>query len=243
MSTYLFPVPAVPSLTVRGVNLQFPVRRIYCVGRNYAEHAKEMGFEPDREAPFFFAKPADAVVPDGATIPYALATGNLHHEMELVVAIGKPGVNIPRERALDHVYGYAAGLDMTRRDLQLAARDKGRPWDVGKGFDQSAPIGALRRVTEIGHPTRGSIQLEVNGELRQQADLSQLIWSVAELVAELSKLFVLVPGDVLFTGTPAGVGPVKPGDRLRGSIEGVGELTVSIAPRTEGLLPEGASGS
>jgi fumarylpyruvate hydrolase len=240
---YAFPLSDVPSLSISGTSARFPVHRIYCVGRNYAEHAKEMGFLPDREAPFFFAKPADAVVPDGAAIPYALATSNLHHEMELVVAIGVTGVNIPRSRALEHVYGYAAGLDMTRRDLQLAARDKGRPWDVGKGFDQSAPIGAIRRAADIGHPERGRIALEVNGEVRQQADLSELIWSVTELVVELSKLFVLRPGDLLFTGTPAGVGPVKPGDRLRGSIEGVGEITSSIAPRLDGLSPEEGTSS
>jgi len=234
---YAFPVPAVPSVSVSGTAARFPVHRIYCVGRNYAEHAKEMGFEPDREAPFFFAKPTDAVVADGAAIPYALSTANLHHEMELVVAIGVAGVNIPQARALEHVFGYAAGLDMTRRDLQLAARDKGRPWDVGKGFDQSAPVGALRRTAEIGHPDRGRIALEVNGEVRQQADLRELIWSVPELVAELSKLFVLQPGDLLFTGTPAGVGPVKPGDRLRGSIEGVGDISVSIAPQANQFAP------
>jgi fumarylpyruvate hydrolase len=234
---YAFPVPAVPSVAVSGTGARFPVHRIYCVGRNYAEHAKEMGFEPDREAPFFFAKPADAVVADGAAIPYALSTANLHPEMELVVAIGAAGVNIPQARALEHVFGYAAGLDMTRRDLQLAARDKGRPWDVGKGFDQSAPVGAIRRTAEIGHPDRGRISLEVNGELRQRADLRELIWSVPELVAELSKLFVLQPGDLLFTGTPAGVGPVKPGDRLLGSIEGVGDISVSIAPQSPPLAP------
>jgi len=240
---YAFPVSDVPSLAISGTSARFPVHRIYCVGRNYAEHAKEMGFQPDREAPFFFAKPADAVVPDGVAVPYALATSNLHHEMELVVAIGLAGVNIPPPRALEHVYGYAAGLDMTRRDLQLAARDKGRPWDVGKGFDQSAPIGAIRRAGDIGHPARGRIALEVNGEVRQQADLSELIWSVTDLVVELSKLFVLRPGDLLFTGTPAGVGPVKPGDSLRGSIEGVGEVTSSIAPRLDGLSPEEGTSS
>ena len=243
MVDYAFPVSAVPSVSISGTGARFPVHRIYCVGRNYAEHAKEMGFQPDREAPFFFAKPADAVVADGAVIPYALSTANLHHEMELVVAIGVAGVNIPRPRALEHVFGYAPGLDMTRRDLQLAARDKGRPWDVGKGFDQSAPIGAIRRAAEIGHPERGRIALEVNGELRQQSDLSELIWSVTELVAELSKLFVLQPGDLLFTGTPAGVGPVKPGDRLRGSIEGIGDISVSIAPPADPLAPASGTSS
>jgi len=236
---YVFPVPTVPAVPIVGSESSFPVRRIYCVGRNYAEHAREMGFDPDREAPFFFAKPADAVVASGATIPYALATQNLHHEIELVVAIGKEGVDITQQAALDHVYGYAVGLDMTRRDLQLAARDKGRPWDVGKGFDQSAPIGAIRRAAEIGHLTSGTIQLSVNGQVKQNSDLKLLLWSVKELVAELSRLFVLQPGDLIFTGTPAGVGPVKPGDELRGSIEGVGEISLSIAGRSSHAGPRG----
>ena len=236
---YVFPVPTVPAVPIVGSESSFPVRRIYCVGRNYAEHAREMGFEPDREAPFFFAKPADAVVADGATIPYALATQNLHHEIELVVAIGKEGVEITPEAALDHVFGYAVGLDMTRRDLQLAARDKGRPWDVGKGFDQSAPIAAIRRAAEIGHLTSGAIQLSVNGQVKQSSDLRLLLWSVKELVVELSRLFVLHPGDLIFTGTPAGVGPVKPGDELRGSIEGVGEISLRIAERSLHAGPRG----
>ncbi len=231
---YAFPPPAVPCVPVAGSELSFPVRRIYCVGRNYAEHAREMGFEPEREPPFFFAKPADAIVANGATIAYSLATQNLHHEIELVVAIGKEGVAISRETALEHVYGYAVGLDMTRRDLQLAARDKGRPWDVGKGFDESAPISALRRAADIGHPDAGAIQLSVNGEVRQRSDLKQLLWPVAELIVELSKLFVLRPGDLLYTGTPAGVGPVKPGDQLNGSVEGVGELSIRIGARSAG---------
>jgi fumarylpyruvate hydrolase len=205
------------------------VRRIYCVGRNYSEHTREMGFDPDREPPFFFTKPPDAVVENGATIPYALGTEHLHHEIELVVAIGERGVNIERERALDHVYGYAVGIDMTRRDLQLAARDKGRPWDVGKAFDQSAPISALHRASEIGHPASGAIWLKVNDETRQNADLKDLIWPVPDVIAFLSKLFVLEPGDLIYTGTPAGVGPVKPGDRMLGAVEGVDEISITIA--------------
>jgi fumarylpyruvate hydrolase len=228
---YAFPPPAVSTVAIAGTDSVFPVRRIYCVGRNYAEHAREMGFETGPEPPFFFAKPADAVVPDGATVPYALATRNLHHEVELVVAIGKRGVEIAPEAALEHAYGYAVGLDMTRRDLQLAAREQGRPWDTGKGFDHSAPIGAIQRAAQIGHPESGSIELEVNGIMRQRADLKDLIWPVRALIVELSKLFVLEPGDLLFTGTPAGVGPVQPGDALRGTIRGVGEISIRIGER------------
>jgi fumarylpyruvate hydrolase len=241
VETYAFAPPSPASVPVARTNLVFPVRRIYCVGRNYAEHAREMGSDPVRESPFFFAKPGDAVVPDGATIPYALATHNLHHEIELVVAMGKDGVEITREAALEHVYGYAVGLDMTRRDLQLAARDKGRPWDVGKGFDQSAPIAPIRRAADIGHPVTGSIRLEVNGGTRQSADLKDLIWPVPDLIVELSKLFVLRAGDLIFTGTPAGVGPVEPGDELHGTIDGVGAISLRIGlrgnagARSEGL--------
>ena len=234
---YAFPVSKVPSVPVAGTDLSYPVRRIYCVGRNYAEHAREMGFEPEREPPFFFTKPADAIVADGATIPYALATQNLHHEIELVVALGKAGVNIARESALEHVYGYAVGIDMTRRDLQLAARDKGRPWDVGKAFDESAPISAIQRASEIGHPQAGAINLSVNGQMRQNADLKQLLWPVADLVVELSRLFVLEPGDLIYTGTPAGVGPVTTGDELEGSIEHVGKITIRIGAPSAGLAP------
>jgi fumarylpyruvate hydrolase len=226
---YAFPVSTVPSVPVAGLDLEFPVHRIYCVGRNYSEHAREMGFDPEREPPFFFTKPADAIVASGATIPYALATENLHHEIELVVAIGREGVDISRETALEHVYGYATGIDMTRRDLQLAARDKGRPWDVGKAFDQSAPLSAIHRATEIGHPASGSIWIEVNGETRQRADLKGLIWPVPDVVAFLSQLFTLKPGDLIYTGTPAGVGPVKPGDRLHGAIDGVDQISIEIA--------------
>lgn len=226
---YVFPIADVPSVPVAGTDLSFPVHRIYCVGRNYAEHAREMGFEPEREAPFFFAKPADAIVRDGATIPYALATQNLHHEIELVVAIGRAGVKIMRGAALEHVYGYAAGIDLTRRDLQLAAREKGRPWDTGKGFDDSAPVSAIQPATAIGHVAKGSIWLEVNGEPRQRADLEEMLWPVPDIIVHLSQLFVLKPGDLIYTGTPAGVGRIQPGDRVRGGIEGVSEVSVTIA--------------
>jgi|SRR6185369_120805 len=231
---YAFPLPMVPSVPIAGTDTSFPVRRIYCVGRNYAEHAREMGFDPEREAPFFFTKPADAIVPNGSTIAYALATDNLHHEIELVVALGRGGVHITRDTALSHVYGYAVGIDMTRRDLQLAARDKGRPWDVGKAFDESAPISAIQLASEIGHPESGAIRLSVNGVERQSSDLKLLLWPVADLVVELSRLFELRPGDLIYTGTPAGVGPVRPGDELHGLIERVGEISIRIGARSSG---------
>jgi fumarylpyruvate hydrolase len=231
MVEYAFPAPHRPSVPVIGTHVAFPVHRIYCVGRNYAAHAREMGFDPDREPPFFFCKPADAVVEDGATLPYALATDALEHEIELVVAIGREGQAITREAALEHVYGYATGIDLTRRDLQLAARDKGRPWDTGKAFDHSAPLSAIRRASDVGHPAAGAIWLKVNEETRQNADLNQLIWPVADVIAQLSQLFVLQPGDLVFTGTPAGVGPLRPGDRVRGGIDGVGEISIQIGPR------------
>jgi len=226
--SFIFTPQPQPSVEIKGTTQRFPVHRIYCVGRNYAEHAREMGFDPNREPPFFFTKPADAVVPNGSTIPYPLSTQNYHYEMELVVAIGKEGANIAREAALDYVYGYAAGLDMTRRDLQLAARDKGRPWDPGKAFDQSAPISAIRRAADIGHPSSGAIWLKVNGEIKQQADLKELLWPVPDIIVYLSKLWVLKPGDLVYTGTPAGVGPVKPGDQLHGGVEGVDEIKITI---------------
>ena len=192
----------------------FPVRRIYCVGRNYAAHTREMGHDPDREPPFFFMKPADALTEDGSTIPYPPATADLHHEIELVVALGKGGANIPKEKALECVFGYTVGLDMTRRDLQSDAKERGRPWDTGKGFDHSAPIGALRSATSIGHPTNARISLSVNGDNRQDGNINQMIWNVPETIAYLSGLFELQPGDIIFTGTPHGVAAVEPGDRL-----------------------------
>jgi fumarylpyruvate hydrolase len=226
--TYVVPAPAQTSVEVAGTGQRFPVHRIYCVGRNYAAHAREMGMDPEREPPIFFSKPADAVVPNGAPVPYPPRTGNLHHEIELVVAIGTGGRDIPLASALAHVFGYAVGNDLTRRDLQFAAREKGQPWDVSKGFDRSAPVTAIRRAAEVGHPERGRIWIEVNGELRQQADLSEMIWSVPEIVAELSTLFDLAPGDLIFTGTPAGVGPVQRGDSLVGGIDGLETLRTTI---------------
>jgi fumarylpyruvate hydrolase len=226
--TYVIPAPAQTSVEVAGSSERFPVHRIYCVGRNYAAHAREMGMDPEREPPFFFSKPADAVVPNGAPVPYPPRTGNLHHEIELVVAIGTGGRDIPLADALAHVFGYAVGNDLTRRDLQFAAREKGQPWDVSKGFDRSAPVTAIRRAAEVGHLERGRIWIEVNGERRQQADLSEMIWSVPEIVAELSTLFDLAPGDLIFTGTPAGVGPLQRGDSLVGGIDGLETLRTTI---------------
>ena len=225
--SFVLPAPPLASVAVAGSGEFFPVRRIYCVGRNYAAHAREMGHDPDREAPFFFSKPADAVVENGSAIDYPMATRDLHHEIELVAALGGGGAKIAEADALSHVWGYGVGLDMTRRDLQGEAKEKGRPWDTGKAFDDSAPISALRPAAEIGHPAAGRIWLEVNGEIRQDSDLTHLIWNVSETIAYLSRLFVLRPGDLIFTGTPAGVAAVGPGDRLEGGVEGVGELTVS----------------
>ena len=226
--TFVIPPVPQPTVEVMGTDARFPVHRIYCVGRNYAKHAREMGMDPDREPPFFFSKPADAVVANGTPVPYPPRTSNLHHELELVVAIGTGGSDIPLDRALAHVYGYAVGLDLTRRDQQFAARDQGRPWDVAKGFDHSAPVSAIRPATEMGHLEQGAIWLEVNGEPRQRANLSEMIWSVPEIVAELSTYFELRPGDLIFTGTPEGVGPVKRGDSLVGGIDGLETLRVTI---------------
>jgi fumarylpyruvate hydrolase len=224
---YAFPLSAGGTLPVEGTGLVVPVRRIYCVGRNYAAHAREMGSDPDREPPFFFMKPADAIVPSGSTTPFPPATANLQHEIELVVVIGRGGSAIVPAAALDHVYGYAVGLDMTRRDLQNEAKRTGRPWDMGKGFDQSAPCSAVRPASRIGHPAKGAIWVKVNGQMRQSGDLAQQIWSVPETIACLSGLVTLAPGDLVFTGTPDGVGPVQPGDRLEGGIDGIGDLVVT----------------
>jgi len=225
-----FVIPPLPptSAEVAGTDDCFPVHRIYCVGRNYAKHAREMGMDPDREPPFFFSKPADALVANGTPVPYPPRTSNLHHEIELVVAIGTGGREIPLERALAHVYGYAVGLDLTRRDLQFAARDQGRPWDVAKGFDHSAPMSAIRPAADRGHLEQGAIWLEVNGETRQRANLSEMIWSVPEIIAELSTYYELRPGDLIFTGTPEGVGPVQRGDSLVGGIDGLETLRITI---------------
>jgi fumarylpyruvate hydrolase len=223
---YAIAVPPITTVDVAGMDAVFPVARVFCVGRNYAEHSIEMGHDPDREPPFFFMKPADAVVPMG-TLPFPAQTQDLHHEVELVVALADGGRDIPVERALDHVFGYAVGLDMTRRDLQAVAKKAGRPWDMAKGFDQSAPTGQIRAVEDIGHPTKGAIWLRINGEPRQEGDLDQQIWKVPETIGFLSTLVALRPGDLIMTGTPKGVGPVEPGDRLEGHIDGVGDLRVS----------------
>ncbi len=207
---------------------QFPVRRIYCVGRNYRAHAIEMGMDPDRESPFYFLKPANTIVPSGSIIPYPPRTADYQHEIELVVAIGKGGRDIPVSAALDHVFGYAVGLDMTRRDLQMEARKAGRPWDMGKGFDHSAPCGAISPARDVGHIERGLISLEINGAVRQSSDVSLLIWNVAEIVADLSTYNMLEAGDLIYTGTPENVGPVVLGDRLVGRIEGLSELNIDI---------------
>lgn len=217
-----------PSVAVAGREERYPVRRVYCVGRNYGAHAREMGHDPDREPPFYFMKPADAVVNDADSIQYPSRTTDFHHEIELVVAIGRSGSNIIVNQALEHVFGYAAGIDFTRRDLQKEAKKLGRPWDTAKGFDQSAPVSAIHSAADIGHPSSGRIWLAVNGEERQIGDLNELIWGVAESVAELSTLFRLEPGDLIFTGTPAGVGPVNVGDRVTGGIEGIDEIAVNI---------------
>ncbi|MBP0620607.1 fumarylacetoacetate hydrolase family protein [Cupriavidus consociatus] len=230
--SYVFTPPATVAIPVAGSDDQFAVRRVYCVGRNYAAHAREMGFDPDREPPFFFCKPADAIVPmqAGTTLdlPYPAQTQNYHYEAELVAVIGKGGSDIPVEQALEHVWGYAVGLDMTRRDLQMKMREMGRPWEIGKAFDASAPVGPIHRASDIGHPQQAGLWLTVNGETKQRSTVAHLIWSVAETVAYLSQFFRLEPGDVIFTGTPEGVGAVKAGDTMVTGVDGLGELTVRV---------------
>lgn len=226
--------PAAPiAVPIAGSQDSFPVRRVYCVGRNYAAHAREMGFDPDREPPFFFCKPADAVVPvaQGSTLslPYPPETSNLHYEIELVAAIGKGGANISVDEALQHVWGYAVGLDMTRRDLQMKMREAGRPWELGKAFDQSAPIGPLHPAQSVSGIKQAGIWLQVNGAERQRSDIGKLIWSIAETIAYLSKYFRLEAGDLIYTGTPEGVGPVVRGDKMVGGVDGLGTLSVQMA--------------
>ena len=227
MSDYVIDPPALAAVPVLGGG-RFPVRRIFCVGRNYAEHAREMGADPDREAPFFFTKPADAIVTGGADTPYPTQTDELHFEFEMVAAIGTGGAGIAVERALDHVWGYCVGLDMTRRDMQAAAKKAGRPWDMSKGFDGSVPLGDLAPVSQTGHVGQGLIELTVNGTVRQSAELGQMIWSVPETIAYLSRLVRLEPGDLILTGTPAGVGAVVRGDVLAGRVAGLPRLTTRI---------------
>ena len=230
MTEFVIEPPAQAVVPVAGSAGVFPVRRIYCVGRNYAAHAREMGADPTREAPFFFCKPADAVVPGASlALPYPTQTRDFHYEAELVVAIGQGGADIPVEVALAHIWGYTMGLDMTRRDRQAALKSKGHPWEAAKGFDRSAPIAPLVPVVDCGHPQAGAIWLTVNGQPRQRGDLADMIWSVAEIVARLSTLFRLEPGDLIFTGTPEGVGPVVSGDAIEAGVEGVGKLALKIA--------------
>jgi fumarylpyruvate hydrolase len=225
--TYVIPQPPQAAIPVVGAGEYFPVRRLWCVGRNYVEHIKEMG-QDVRERPFFFAKPADALVPDGGTVPYPSLTKDMHHEVELVVAFKSGGTDIPVEKALDHVFGYGVGIDLTRRDLQIASRDIKRPWEIGKAFDHSAPCGPLRAAAEIGHPSKGRIVLKVNGKVRQDGDLNQMIWNVPEIISKLSEMVELAPGDTIMTGTPSGVAATVAGDKIECEIEGVGTLHVNI---------------
>ena len=224
---YVVTVPDQPTLPVEGSDDLFPVHRIYCVGRNYAAHAIEMGHDPDREPPFFFQKNPDNLLV-GAPFPYPPASQDVHFELEMIVALTSGGTDIPVEKALDCVYGYGVGLDMTRRDLQGEAKKMGRPWEIGKAFEHSAPATSLKPASTIGHPTSGRVQLTVNGEVRQDGDLDQMIWKVPEMISYLSGLFTLRPGDLIFSGTPAGVGALSKGDVLKGIVEGVGELNTTV---------------
>lgn len=231
MSDYVIAPVTAPSLAVQGTSSRFPIRRVFCVGRNYSEHAREMGHDPDREPPFFFMKPADAVIPAEGDIAYPPLTEDLHHEIELVVAIGKDGVDIAPEDALSHVWGYAAGVDLTRRDIQAQAKKMGRPWDWAKGFDGSGPSSPLVPVSTAGHPEKGAIWLKVNGVERQRGDLSDQIWSVKDVISYISQSVTLKAGDLIFTGTPAGVGALQVGDVVSGGIEGVSEFAFTVSAR------------
>jgi len=228
MTGFVITPPAVPALAVAGSDQKFPLRRVFCVGRNYAAHAREMGADPNREPPFFFTKPADAVVPASGTLPYPSSTRELHHEVELVVALKGGGVNIDPAQAMDLVWGYGVGLDLTRRDLQAVAKKDGRPWDMAKGFDASAPCSPLVPAERTGHPQAARIWLEVNGQLKQEGNLNEMIWPVPDVIAALSRLVALAPGDLIFTGTPAGVAALNPGDRVRGGVDGVTTFDLTI---------------
>ena len=225
---YVVPVTPQPSLAVIGTRGRFPIHRIYCVGRNYLAHVREFGND-EKSPPFFFAKANDMVVEDGATVPYPPLTANYHHEVELVAAIGEGGANIPVESALGHVFGYAIGFDMTRRDVQQAAAKKGQPWEIGKSFDQSAPCGPIHPVAQVGHLPAGEIEIAVNGQVRQRSDLNLMIWDVPNIISQLSQQVALQPGDLIYTGTPEGVGPVVSGDVMVGRIAKLGELTIKVA--------------
>jgi fumarylpyruvate hydrolase len=232
MTEFVFTPPATPSLAVFGSSARFPIRRVFCVGRNYATHAREMGSDPDREPPFFFMKPADAVVPAEGALPYPPATKELHHEIELVVALRSGGADIPADEALAKVWGYGVGIDLTRRDLQAVAKDAGRPWDMAKGFDASAPCTPLRPVSAFGHPAEDAcIRILINGEVRQDGALSEMIWPIADIISHLSRLVTLAPGDLIFTGTPGGVGALQPGDRVHGEVAGVDEFDLEIVEK------------
>jgi fumarylpyruvate hydrolase len=230
MSNFVFPPAEIPSAAVRGTDARYAVRRIFCVGRNYADHAREMGADPTREPPFYFTKPATALTPSGSTVPYPTETKNYHYEMELVLAIGAPVFKVTPEAAVAAIWGYATGLDMTRRDLQAAAKAAGKPWDTAKGFDQSAILGDIARVADVGRLERGAITLAVNGVEKQRGDLADMIWNQAEIVSNLSHLYHLHPGDLIYTGTPAGVGAVVAGDQLVGHIEGLGDIRLTVGP-------------
>ena len=230
MTSFVFPPAPQAAVAVRGTHQLFPVNRIFCVGRNYAAHAREMGADPTREPPFYFNKAPADLVASGSTVPYALGTKNLHYEMELVVALGRPALRVTPEEAAACVWGYACGLDMTRRDLQNAAKEIGRPWDFGKDFDNAAVISPLVPASELGLLTQGAIQLSVNGVVKQSGDLSDMIWAIPEVIANLSAYYQLQPGDLIYTGTPEGVGPVKPGDTITGHIDRVGEIALTIGP-------------
>ncbi|MBV6657413.1 MAG: fumarylacetoacetate hydrolase family protein [Devosiaceae bacterium] len=232
MTSYVFAPPQQSSVAIRGTQERFPVRRIFCVGRNYEAHAREMGKDPERDPPFFFTKPADAVVENGAMVPYPPETENFHCEIELVVAIGKGGKNIAEADVPNHIWGATVGIDLTRRDLQLAARDKGRPWDWGKAFDHSAPLAPMVPMAEVQSLTKARIWLAVNGEVKQDADIADLIWSVNEHISILSKSMTLAPGDLVMTGTPAGVGAIVPGDRVTGAVDGLADIAITVGERT-----------
>jgi fumarylpyruvate hydrolase len=236
MTGYVITPPAAPALPVADSDQRFPLRRVFCVGRNYAAHAREMGADPDREPPFFFTKPADAVVPASGTVAYPSSTQDLHHEVELVVALKGGGANIAPEQALDLVWGYGVGVDLTRRDLQEVAKKTGRPWDMSKGFDASGPCSPLLPASATGHPQEGRVWLEVNGQVKQEGNLNEMIWPVPDTIAYLSRFVTLQPGDVIFTGTPSGVGKLNPGDKVRGGVDGVTtfEFTMGEAPSGPG---------